>query len=738
MTPELLRFSAAALLVWPAFAQPKPAQFSAPRQFATSIPQPAGPFAPATGDFNRDGYKDFAVASGTDVYVVLGSAAGPQDGASYTLTADGFVSCVTAADLNGDGILDLVATASNPDSAAFLLFGRGDGTFDAPISLTLPETPSYVAVGDFNGDGVPDLAFTALSHTVYIALGLGKGTFAPASSFSLGFNGVAQTVLAADLRDTGKDDLIVQSEISSTTKCPSYAPCFPNDVYLNDGRGGFTFGSNVFTSLGTNPATIVIADLNGAGYPDLAVDRLQLSAVTIFLGNGAGQFTKGVNYETEDEPWTLAVADVNGDGILDIVTGNTISSITVLPGNGDGSFGNGASYSSNVTPLWVDVGGYYGKDPRDILVFNAQDSAEPTTTGLSLIRTESGKPVAEPTFTLPTLGTGALADMNGDGKLDLVGISGHEINVVLGLGNGVFGKVQATVPIPGFPPQSTVVADINGDGRLDVAACNGSNPATLVVALQNASGGYEQVQSAEPACQVVWAGDLNLDGIPDLILNTGYPNLQGDLIALLGRGNGMFQAPITITPAPQTFTVADFNGDGIPDIAYCNPVAGQPPCPQIQYGNGDGTFQPPISLDVTNQGYLMTSGDFNNDGRPDLALLSQEPGSLLILLNNGNGTFSESLNIAAFAPSELITGDFNGDGNLDLAIWGASAGIQFYLGDGKGKVELQPGIVPCVSLEGCLMLPGDLNGDGKLDITTLDYQDIAGPGAISTLINSTR
>lgn len=592
-----------------------------------------------------------------------------------------------------------------------------------------------MTLGDFNGDGIVDLAFASSDHDeVYVTLGRSNGAFGAFSSFTISSPALPQVVLAGDFHHRGRDDLIVEAEISA---CPS--GCFPVYLYTNSGSGIFTSGQPIVTPTNlTQAPSIAMADFNRDGTLDLAIDNLRFAGVAVYLGDGNGGFAAPAVYPTESAPWTLSSGDVNGDGIPDLITGNDIGSISILLGRGDGTFAKSASYTANWGPFWTDVGRYFGADLRDIVVLNGSENRNSGAVAYSLIRTATaGDPIAQLTTSVPALGPGVLADMDHDGIADLLVAMQTGVAILPGLGNGVFGKPLATFQIL-FPPQNMVVADFNRDGRMDFAACNNLSPGTLYVALQNANSTYAELQSSEPVCETVWAGDLNGDGVPDLLVLTDQSNFHFvNLSVRLGNGDGTFRAPIPAGPAPYTFTVGDFNGDGKPDVAFCNPAAGQPACPGLMFGNGDGTFQSPIYLNVTTQGQLITSGDFNGDGRLDLAVAQNPPG-LIVLLGSGNGNFTRLPTYTGMRiPSQILVADLNGDGKQDLLTSGEGLGLQVYLGAGDGQFVAQTGFFPCVALTGCQALVGDLNKDGKPDIATIDYQDIAGPGAISALINIT-
>jgi hypothetical protein len=240
------------------------------------------------------------------------------------------------------------------------------------------------------------------------------------------------------------------------------------------------------------------------------------------------------------------------------------------------------------------------------------------------------------------------------------------------------------------------------------------------------------------------AGDFNGDGKLDVVAlsqQCGPSSCTDELLSvLLGNGDGTLRAAntqsITATYLYATLSaVADLRGNGKQDLvvaAGCNPgyKCGQSPI-AIFLGNGDGTFQPPQTYKVEGPANLAVAGDFNGDGKTDLAVDTCVLGSdgycsgndqVGVLLGNGDGTFqsvktySDSGTMGAF---KVVAADFNEDGNQDLVL-----GVAVLLGNGDGTFQKMK------SYGGLLGQPtvGDINGDGKLDIVTNDLGVLLGNG----------
>ena len=368
--------------------------------------------------------------------------------------------------------------------------------------------------------------------------------------------------------------------------------------------------------------TVLTADFNGDGFPDLVI--LGNNTISVLLGNGDGTFTAAPS-PSNDLPGAIAVGDFNGDGIPDLAVAPVLDegNSEVLLGNGDGTFSiaNGS--------LGIGSG-------------------------------------------VATSNSIAAADFNGDGKLDIVeacaSLGDQPCNLLLiqsGNGDGTFIEFSS-VPLSFLGSQSMAVGDFNGDGQPDVAVTNsGTNGVNVFL---NNGGGLSAV-SAIPATGTgptsIAAADFNGDGKLDLaVANYGSNNVT----ILLGNGDGTFTAaasPATGT-APNSVAVADFNGDGVPDLAVANAGSSNV---TILLGNGDGTFTAAASPATGTAPNSVAVADFNGDGVPDLAVANAGSSNVTILLGNGDGTFTAAAGPAADTGStSVVLADFNGDGKEDLVV----------------------------------------------------------------------
>ena len=271
-----------------------------------------GPISVVVGDFNGDGRADLAVANGYSDYVsiLLGNGDGTfQSAVNYP--AGNAESSVVVGDFNGDGMADLVVGAG---FSLNVLLGNGDGTFQPAVGYAVGSPPSslpFLAIGDFNGDGRADLAVANFANNnLSVLLGNGDGTFQPAVSYYAISS--PTSVAVGDFNGDGKADLAV-ANANPITIIGSVS------VLLGNGDGTFQ-PAVIYGTVGSN--SVAVGDFNGDGRADLAVANdysvNSIGSVSVLLGNGDGTFQPAVSYGTTGAPPSIAVADFNGDGKADL------------------------------------------------------------------------------------------------------------------------------------------------------------------------------------------------------------------------------------------------------------------------------------------------------------------------------------------------------------------------------------------------------------------------------------
>jgi len=240
-----------------------------------------------------------------------------------------------AARLSNSGNIDLAVALSDEVS---ILLGNGDGTFQKPLTFPVP-SPLGIAVGDFNEDGNQDLAIVEYGGTgvgyLAIFLGDGEGHFTPSASYKMGVGTVR--VAAADFNKDGHLDLAVANE-GFEGSGESMMTLF------GDGSGHFSGRKTYKMQPDEYPFGIAAGDLNGDGYPDIAVATAEGGSVAVFMNDGTGRFGVPTYYRLDGEPLQVTIADLRNDGRGDLVVADGVYALDVWLNNGDGTFGSPSQY----------------------------------------------------------------------------------------------------------------------------------------------------------------------------------------------------------------------------------------------------------------------------------------------------------------------------------------------------------------------------------------------------------
>jgi hypothetical protein len=273
------------------------------------------------------------------------------------------------------------------------------------------------------------------------------------------------------------------------------------------------------------------------------------------------------------------------------------------------------------------------------------------------------------------------------------------------------------------------VVDINRGGEGDIALAS-----VMAVLYGKGDGTFKPAVDYEMIFPFgIAEGDLNGDGIPDLIV-AGDEQTDPLIFVFLGTSTGRFQSAAdfrTGVTAPKAFAFGDFNGDGNLDLAV---TGSQSSNVSILLANGKGGFTPGGTFATGPSPIGVVSGDFNGDGKMDLAVVNNGLDNVSILLGKGDGTFGPAVNFGAGqSPVYVVAGDFNGDGKLDLAVTNAAGNnVSILLGKGNGKFGPPTNFATGVEPE--FIAVGDLNGDGKLDLAVANAGE--GTGTVSVLFGN--
>ena len=357
----------------------------------------------AVADFNGDGKLDIAVAYARIdgppphpgfIAVYLQDTSHPGTFLSpgvYSVPNDPWA--VTAGDLNGDGKTDLVAinTISSDDtsgssSVSVLLQDAGSpGHFGPATNYSSGFSPFWVAIGDLNQDGKPDLA---VADTTGVSILLQDpahaGQFLPKTTIAVSDGGTS-AVAIADLNGDGAQEIIATSADLL--------------IFWQNPAAPGTFSSPTHVTVGAQPISIAVTDLDSDGRPDLAIanlgsaDGIVPASLSVLLQNpgSAGSFLPAVSYATGIRSWTIAAADLNNDGKMDLVVGNMGSydgsTISVLLQNtaAAGAFQTAVNYQDSGNVAWVAPADIDSDGRQDLVITSGgvkirlQDPANPGT-----------------------------------------------------------------------------------------------------------------------------------------------------------------------------------------------------------------------------------------------------------------------------------------------------------------------------------------------------------------------
>ncbi len=353
------------------------------------------------------------------------------------------------------------------------------------------------------------------------------------------------------------------------------------------------------------------------------------------------------------------------------------------------SFGGPIPMPAGVGPTSIAVGDLNRDGRLDLAVAGFESSGLPSSEIRIFLGHGNGRFTPAGSFVAHATEGLTIADVNRDGIPDLIAVrpGPGEVSALLGDGGGSFGgavTIASTADFgPDFGPAISDTGDLNRDGTVEVVLYSGTSDQVVVVP-GNGDGTF-----GAPFAVPVGDGpvdgavaDFNRDGILDVALAIINESSVGILLGDGGGGFGSYAQFASGGVLPHSIVVGDFNRDGIADLAVANTFETGTPVPgniAIHLGDGTGAFAAPIVTEGIAAGVsggaifpgnaTLAPGDYNNDGKLDLAVSEIENDDVVVLLGDGNGGFSSLRRfLAGDGPATLSAGDYNNDGKTDLAV----------------------------------------------------------------------
>ncbi|MFL6248263.1 MAG: FG-GAP-like repeat-containing protein [Thermoanaerobaculia bacterium] len=678
-------------------------------------------------DVDSDGRPDLVAANSTERELKVLHNDGDAFTWSTPIALSHAVLRLYAVDIDGNGQKDIVATGR---SVISVLLANGNGTYRV---VTSPATNLHTvsALGEFTSDSKIDLAAFGNDRLLRVYAGNTDGTFTLVSTSAqpIGKQRQPGSVAAGELTRDTNNDLVITGDFGAA-------------IYVGDGHGSFTAGLQLNTStvaqrvavddfdndtlddillriqtnsgvlhLGkdayapgprkflTCPGAAATVDLDGDGKLDGVSDTF-----AICKGNGDGTFTEawtGAMYFLEQVTFStsVSVADFNGDGRLDVAGATPKGEIGIFYAKPQLQFTGSRDYEISPASLHADTADLNGDGRDDIITggFNGLNVFLAGPNGILM-----------PRKSYPGSGPFVVTDLNADTKPDVFFTSGYALT---GAGDGTF-VASGTGSSQQYG--SIAAADLNGDGKMDFVAATPetTDPAQGVWVILRSESGYTETfySTGHNRMRGVAAGDVTGDSIPDVFAlghNTGTGETEHRTMLMLpGRADGTLGAavPIANRVVSADALVERIDGDAHNDLVFATETPEDGDAILILRGAGNGTFTEhqriviPANTNGSFDEVRFTTGDFDANGLRDIVALLPSAEMAWVLLQNSDHFFELGWTfIHSSYGLTPVVGDFNGDDADDLAVMTSPSSMDVHLSACRTAIAVLP---PRVRLSG--------------------------------------
>ena len=728
--------------------------------FAPRVDFPVGatPSSLAIGDVNGDGKPDLIITSLVNGTVSVlrntvqsGAIYPPSFAAPVSFAAGTYPRSVAVSDLDGDGRIDIAVVNERSNSVSVLRNTAAAGSIDAssfaPMSsFPTGSNPNYVTASDLDGDGKPDLVITNFgSNTVSVLRNtampgtLNTGSFAPKVDLATGSQPFSATTGDAD--GDGKLDIITVNAASNTVSVLRNLAA-PGSIATS------SFSSKVDFATGNYPVGIAMGDLDGDGIPELvpvnagsntvsvlAINIAQPPVITLFTPAsgpaGATITITGANFNSTPASNLVYFGAVRAD-----VTGGSSTSLTVkVP--------TGATYQ----PLTVlnSANGLIGYSSRSFIT----TFTNPFGSGIpaNFYRPKVDFSTGASSFLYAV----AFGDLDGDGKPDMVGVNriAQTVSVLRNIsGTGTITAASFAAPLvistPNYP-ESVTLADIDGDGKLDIVAANPGSYNFSVLrnlaspgALTAASFAARVDISTGQYISSLAAGDLDQDGKTDIVVTNLYSGTVSvfrntTTIGVVNASSFAAKADYPAGDGPRVVVIRDVNNDAKPELIVANEKSNNVSVLNNTTSAGfitSASFSTKIDYAAGSSPSGVAVGDLDEDGKPDIVVCNYGSNNVSVLRNTSGfgpltaGSFAARVDFGTgIRPFFVALGDADGDSLVDLITANSgSDNVSVLRNAGSINTITGQSFAPRADF-GTSGYPlwvalGDLDGDGTTELAT--------------------